>query len=80
MKRSYDHLPSAAASSESTDATECTRKDLPLHAWQLLRDTFQCTALFPGTSYETVAVAQINFLRSLYPQMKMVKLYRPNQR
>jgi len=55
-------------------------KDLPLHVWQLLLGTSQCTALFPETSYETAAAAQIIFLHSLYPQMKMVKLYRPNQR
>lgn len=55
-------------------------KDLPPHAWKLLLNTFQCTALFPGTSCVTVAAALINFLLSPYPQTKMVKSYRPNQR
>lgn len=52
----------------------------PLHVWPQPQDTFQCTALSRGTSCDTVEVTLVNFPPLPYPQTKMVKLYRPNQR
>ncbi len=52
----------------------------PLHVWPQPQDTFQCTALSRGTSCDTAEVTLVNCPPSPYPQTKMVKLYRPNQR